>query len=112
MARVTAAQKKAMAKTVTEPKVETSLEKKVVEQPVEQPAKKTARTTTKKVELAYVQFAGKEWDMAEVVKKAKDDYLAQGNKATSVKKFCVYVKPEEGVAYYVVNDTDTGSVEL
>ncbi len=104
MARVTAAQKK----TVTESKVEASLEKKVVEQPV----KKTTRTTTKKVELAYVQFAGKEWDMAEVVKKAKEDYLAQGNKATSMKKFCVYVKPEEGVAYYVVNDTETGSVEL
>ncbi|OUN91509.1 hypothetical protein B5F98_11980 [Pseudoflavonifractor sp. An44] len=105
MARVTAAQKK----TVTEPKVEASLEKKVVEQPV----KKTTRAAApKKVELAYVQFAGKEWDMAEVVKKAKEDYLAQGNKATSMKKFCVYVKPEEGLAYYVVNDTETGSVEL
>lgn len=104
MARVTAAQKK----TVTEPKVEASLEKKVVEQPV----KKTTRATTKKVELAYVQYAGKEWDMAEVVKKAKEDYLAQGNKAASMKKFCVYVKPEEGLAYYVVNDTETGSVEL
>ena len=53
MAKVTAAQKK----TVTEPKVEASLEKKVVEQPV----KKTTRTAApKKVELAYVQFAGKE----------------------------------------------------
>lgn len=104
MARVTAAQKKA----VTEPKVEASLEKKVVEQPV----KKTTRATTKKVELAYVQFAGKEWDMAEIVNKAKEAYLAQGNKATGMKKFCVYVKPEEGVAYYVVNDTETGSVEL
>ncbi len=29
-----------------------------------------------------------------------------------MKKFCVYVKPEEGLAYYVVNDTETGSVEL
>ncbi len=105
MARVTAARKK----TVAEPaKAEAALEQKVVEQPV----KKTTRTTTKKVELAYVQFAGKEWDMAEIVKKAKEAYLALGNKATSMKKFCVYVKPEEGVAYYVVNDTDTGSVEL
>ena len=106
MARVTAARKK----TVAEPaKAEAALEQKVVEQPV----KKTTRTAApKKVELAYVQFAGKEWDMAEVVKKAKEDYLAQGNKATSMKKFCVYVKPEEGLAYYVVNDTETGSVEL
>ncbi|OUN22778.1 DUF6465 family protein [Pseudoflavonifractor sp. An85] len=109
MARGTAAQKKTVAKTVAEPKVvEAPVEKKVEEQPV----KKATRTTTKKVELAYVQFAGKEWDMAEIVKKAKEDYLAQGNKATSMKKFCVYVKPEEGVAYYVVNDTETGSVEL
>lgn len=109
MAKVTVAQKKAAAKTVAEPKVvETPVEKKVVEQPV----KKTTRTTTKKVEVAYLQFAGKEWDTAEIVKKAKEDYLAQGNKAASMKKFCVYVKPEEGVAYYVVNDVDTGSVEL
>lgn len=104
MAKATVAPKK----TVVEPKVEAPVEKKVAEQPV----KKTTRTTTKKVELAYVQFAGKEWNMAEIVKKAKEDYLAQGNKAASMKKFCVYVKPEEGVAYYAVNDTETGSVEL
>lgn len=110
MARMTAAHKKAAAaKTVVEPKVEASVEKSVVEQPV----KKATRTPApKKVELAYVQYAGKEWDMAEIVKKAKEDYLAQGNKATAMKKFCVYVKPEEGLAYYVVNDTETGSVEL
>ena len=30
----------------------------------------------------------------------------------SIKKVAVYVKPQEGKAYYVVNDTDTGSVAL
>lgn len=109
MARTTAAaQKKTVANTATQPKVEASVEKTVAEKPV----KKTTRATTKKVEVAYLQFAGREWDMSEIVKKAKEDYLAQGNKAASMKKFCVYVKPEEGVAYYVVNDVDTGSVEL
>lgn len=110
MARVTSARKKAAAaKAAVEPKVEASVEKSVVEQPV----KKAARTPApKKVEVAYVQFAGKEWNMAEIIEKAKEDYLAQGNKATSMKKFCVYVKPEEGMAYYAVNDTETGSVEL
>ena len=100
MARVSASKKKPVA----EPQVEAPVE--------QQPVKKATRTTTRKVELAYVQFAGQEWDMAEIVKKAKEAYLALGNKAASMKKFCVYIKPEEGLAYYVVNDTDTGSVEL
>ena len=49
---------------------------------------------------------------AALVEKAKADYVAAGHKATEAKKVTVYVKPEEGKAYYVVNDTDTGSVAL
>ena len=32
--------------------------------------------------------------------------------AAGINKVAVYVKPQEGMAYYVVNDTDTGSVTL
>ena len=50
--------------------------------------------------------------MAALVEQAKADYAAQGHDAASIKKVAVYVKPQEGRAYYVVNDTDTGSVTL
>lgn len=76
-------------------------------------AKKPAATTRRKAaDTVYVQYGAAEWDVAALVEKAKADYVAAGHKATEAKKVTVYVKPEEGKAYYVVNDTDTGSVAL
>ena len=81
-------------------------------------AKKTAGTTTRRkaaakvVESVYVQYGDSEWDVASLVEKAKAEYVAAGHEAADAKKVTVYVKPEEGKAYYVVNDTDTGSVAL
>ena len=50
--------------------------------------------------------------MADVVENVKKAYKAEGNKA-AIKKLQVYVKPEEGVAYYVINDVAEGKkVEL
>ena len=99
-----------MAKTTTAKKVdvvETSAQK-----PVEKTVKKPTRTTAKKIEAVYVQFGKLEWNTTELTQKAKAAYVAEGHKATSIKKFCLYVKPEESKAYYVVNDVDTGSIEL
>ena len=75
-------------------------------------AKKPAAPRRKAADTVYVQYGAAEWDVAALVEKAKADYVAAGHKATEAKKVTVYVKPEEGKAYYVVNDTDTGSVAL
>ena len=112
----TAAEAKTVKKAVA-PKAEA--EKKVAAPKAEpkkaaapKAAKKPAAPRRKAADTVYVQYGAAEWDVAALVEKAKADYVAAGHKATEAKKVTVYVKPEEGKAYYVVNDTDTGSVTL
>ena len=75
-------------------------------------AKKTAAkaAAVKSVEAVKVQFAGAEYDVAAVVEAAKADFK-QNNKGT-IKSISVYIKPEDGAAYYVVNDEVNGQVAL
>ena len=75
-------------------------------------AKKVANTAKKAAakvvkEEVFVEFGGKSVNMAEVVENVKKAWKADGNKGM-IKKVQVYVKPEENVAYYVVNDVAEG----
>ena len=72
------------------------------------PAKKTAA----KKAVITIQFAGNEVSVADVEKKVKAQYVAEGNKVSSISSLNVYVKPEEGSAYYVINGDITGRVDL
>ena len=47
-----------------------------------------------------------------VEEKVKAQFVAEGNKASSIKSLNVYVKPEEFSAYYVINGDFTGRVDL
>ncbi len=59
-----------------------------------------------------IEFAGKSTVVEDVVAKVKEAYKADGNK-DAIKTVEVYVKPEENVAYYVVNGVAEGKcVEL
>lgn len=83
--------------------------------PAKAPAKRAAakaKAAPEKVEEVYVQMGGGEWSVAEVTERAKAAYAAEGHRLSSVKKLAVYIKPEEGRAYYVVNGKSAGSVEL
>ena len=71
--------------------------------------KKTTTSRKKVTESVCVQFAGNEYDVAAIVEKAKAAY--QGD-AKNMKDIKVYVKPEDGMAYFVVNGEETGSVAL
>jgi len=75
----------------------------------EQDAKKTA---AKRVEEMYLQTGGQEWNISDCRERAVADYTAQGHTEASIKKLTVYLKPDEGKAYYVVNDTENGSIDL
>lgn len=75
-------------------------------------AKKTAEKKEAKDEI-ILQFSGKEdINVAAVLEAAKADYKAKGHRTP--KNVTVYVKPEEGVAYYTVNGVgaDDYKVEL
>ena len=76
------------------------------------PAKRTSAKEIK-TEL-YVQYEGKEVSEKELIAAAKKAYTKFGNKVSDIKTIALYVKPEEGVAYYVINGTgpDDYKIEL
>lgn len=64
----------------------------------------TRRTATRKTEEIFVEYAGGGWNLADI--KAKVAAAAKG-----AKNVTIYVKPEDGKAYYVADGQD-GAVEL
>ena len=126
---VKAEEVKAEAKEVVAKKAETVVKKaeetvkkaeetaKKAETTVKAAAKTTAKKTTKveKKELVpevFVQFDGNEDVVANVIERAKEAFTADGHRASSIKSLKVYLKPEEYAAYYVINDTYAGKVNL
>ena len=77
------------------------------------PAKKPAIDVKPDV---FVQFAGSEYSEADMMKKVVDIWEAEGKKATAIKRVKLYVKPEDGKAYFVINEGlkngSTGAVDL
>lgn len=39
-------------------------------------------------------------------------YVAEGHRASAIKKLTIYLKPEERKAYYVINEKATGDIDL
>lgn len=82
---------------------------------------KKAITETKKVveEKAeirntnvYIQYQGIEVSTDDLVDKVKKAYVADGHRKSSIKDVRVYIKPEEGCVYYVINGKSAGKVSL
>lgn len=106
----------AAVKTTVPKTEEKKAEVKTVEKKAEvKPAAKKApaKKSAKKAELksaVYVQFAGKSYAQEDLLKIAKDvwkyDLKQKAGDLTSVE---LYVKPEESMAYYVMNKEFTGS---
>ncbi len=72
-------------------------------------AKTTAKATSKTASTVkvYVEYQGKQMDMDTILEAVK---AAAG--AKTVKTLEIYVKPEDGAAYYVVNGKDSGKADL
>ena len=98
---VEAAPKKAPARKVA-PKKETAAKK--------APAKKAEKETEAAV---VIQYAGKEIAAKEILERAKIAF-ADANPGVKIETIVLYVKPEEDVAYYVVNGigNDDYKIEL
>jgi len=74
-------------------------------------AKETEKKPEKKDEV-FVQFAGEEYAVGEVMEKAKAAYVAEGHRVSAIKSIRLYIKPEERKAYYVINEKAAGSIDL
>ena len=108
-------------KEVKEVKVEAPVvETPVVEAPVAEvkevkaeakkaPAKKAAVKAETVITLEFGDYTA---IMATVEEKVKAQFVAEGNKASSIKSLNIYVKPFENAAYYVINGDVTGRVDL
>ena len=64
------------------------------------------------VQNVYVQFAGKEISTTALTELVTEKWVALGHRASSIKSLDLYVKPEDGAAYYVINGKETGKIEL
>lgn len=59
----------------------------------------------------FIQFQGTEIDLNGLVEAAKADFHA-AKKRTLVTDLKLYVKPEEHIAYYVINGTHEGKISF
>lgn len=107
-----AVEEKAAAKTETVK--DTAAETKETAKPARE--KKPSRAAKKaKEELkpeVFIQYQGNEAIVADVIEKAKNEFVADGHRASSIKSLQVYLKPEEFAAYYVINQKFAGRVDL
>lgn len=53
-----------------------------------------------------------EFTTKDVMDKAKQAFVAEGHRESSIKSIRLYIKPEESMAYYVINDKFAGGVSL
>ena len=83
--------------------------KEAAEAPKKKPAAKAA---PQKVEEVVLQYQEGEWNLAAVKEQVLSAYTAEGHRASAIKKLVIYLKPEERKAYYVINDKNTGDVDL
>lgn len=77
-------------------------------------AKKTAAKKTVKKDMkvrTFVEFYGKQVEEKEMIARVKKAWTKKGKKVGDIKTLELYVKPEEGAIYYVINTEETGSVE-
>ncbi len=106
--KVNPAKAEAPVKAEVKAEVKKAAEKKETAKKAD-PAKKAAeKKTDVKVSLS-VQFDGKSYTTDDLVKIAKDVWKYDlKQKAADFKSVDLYVKPEEGMAYYVVNGKEAG----
>lgn len=113
---------KSVAESKTTPAAVTEAAKSVVAEKKETVKEKVAtvakKASPKKAEKeplkpeVFIQYQGQEAVVEEAIKKATDEYVAAGHRASSIKSLQVYLKPEENAAYYVVNQKAAGKVDL
>jgi len=63
-------------------------------------------------EQIMLQFADKSADISDLNAKVRQAWKDEGNKVSDLKTIDIYVKPEEGFAYYVINGEKEGKIEL
>lgn len=114
-----AAARKAAAesKIAEETKAVVAEAKPVVKKAVEETKKATKKATTrrKKKDMkvnAYVEYYGKQVHEDIMIANVKKAWIKAGHRIGEIETMDLYIKPEEDKVYYVINGTESGSVEF
>lgn len=59
-----------------------------------------------------LQFDGQEADLSTLEAQVKQIWKDAGKKLTDIASLDIYVKPQEGKAYYVINKDVEGAIDL
>ncbi len=80
---------------------------------MEKEMEKTVEQAVNEIETEVIlQYREYEVNMDDVTNRVKAHYLAKGYKEESLENMQIYVKPEDFTAYYVINDSVVGKVNL
>ena len=60
----------------------------------------------------FLQFNEQEVELSTVEANVKKEWKDAGKKLTDIETLDIYVKPQEGKAYYVINKNVEGAVDL
>jgi hypothetical protein len=60
----------------------------------------------------YVQYHGKEIQTADLEKRVKEIWRAEGHTIKEIESLALYFKVDENACYYVVNETFSGKVPI
>ena len=83
--------------TVVEKAAEESKPKRGRKPASEKKAPSLLKKPVEKSEEIYLQLGGAEWNIADCRERITAAYVAEGHRASSIKKLTVYLKPEEGL---------------
>jgi len=61
---------------------------------------------------AIVEYHGKQVEEKTIIAAVKKAWTKSGNKVGDIKTMNLYIKPEEGSVYYVINGSETGKVKF
>lgn len=75
-------------------------------------AKRGPKAASERTVDLFVQFEGKEVAYSDLVNRIKEWWKAQGKREVSLKSINIYVKPEESMAYCVINDKINYDISL
>ena len=79
--------------------------KEAVKTAAKRPSKKDMKVRT------FVEYYGKQVEEKEMIARVKKAWTKKGKRVGEIKTLELYVKPEEGAVYYVINSEETGAVE-
>lgn len=63
-------------------------------------------------EQVKIQIFNQEFDLSDIESRVRENWKEQGNKVNTIDTLTIYIKPEDGKVYYVVNDEISCSIDL